>query len=150
MNEDILKDAIFFNAYIERIGAERLNFNKYIIKIEKGNYYTEKEIITVNEDGLIGCFNASLLPSEDEQEKISREFKGIKFPKQITATEAQFKNFIQQKKNKNSVFYEFRTSDRKKIIMVQERRTRADGTKQYIPWTLFSNAGIARDGFVFC
>lgn len=140
MQDDVLKNAHTFNAYIERIGAEKLNFKKYMIKIEKGNYYTEKEIITVNENGVVGCFDASLLPSEDEQEKIIVEFKSIKFPRQIEATTAQTKQFLQKNRRKESVFFEFRSFDRKKIIMIQERRTNKDGTKQYIPWTLFNNA----------
>lgn len=128
--------------YIERIEAEQINFRKFIIKIHKGNYYIESAIISLEPDGAVNSSHKEYAPTDKEQEAIIEGFKGVKFPKQIKANQANVRE-LKKKLNKNSTLYEFYSFNRKSVIMVQERRENKNGSKNYIPWTLFDD-GIWR------
>lgn len=124
-------------AYVERIGAEQINFRKFIVKIYKGNYYHEKAIISVDSDGTVKTSHEDYQPTESEQSQISNDFsKGVNYPSQIQAKKASLKSL---KINKSSDLFVFLSFDRTGIEMVQEKRVKNDGTKQYIPWTLFDD-----------
>src|SRR5271166_2540876 len=64
-------------AYINRIGAEQLNFKRYIIREYIGKYYEEKTLVTINEEGDIHCTNEEYAPSKEESAAIKREWLEI-------------------------------------------------------------------------
>lgn len=125
------------STYIDRIGAEQLNFRRFMVKEHKGKYYVERSLITLHPDGTIHCTNPDHEPTDAEREVIRLEISKMDWPKAILATSAQYSKLVKQLGK--SITYPFHS--RKQgggIIMVQERRETAEG-KRYIPWTMFSD-----------
>jgi len=123
-------------AYIDRIGAEQLNFRRFMVREFKGNYYVEKSLISIGSDCSITCTNEIHEPTEDEVADIMAQLAMVQFPKSILATDAQFKQL--KRKLKGSTLYEFYSRNDDGIIMVQSRIDQ-DGKKQYVPWTYWSD-----------
>ena len=95
MNEDKFSLANFPNlrGYINSIGAEQLNFRKYLIKefTSKG-YYKEKAYIKINDDGEVEC-PEEYRPTEHVANLIKQEIKGVaEWPKVIPFSERQVEN----------------------------------------------------------
>src|SRR4029077_14546734 len=127
-------------AYIHRVGAEQLNFRKFIVRVYTGNYYSERTTITLAADGAITCNNAEYAPTEEEQEAIIAAFLSGNYtvptwvkasPQQLPALKALIGN--------SDPLYEFYDRGTDTIIMVQQRATRAEGGKQYRPWSFWSD-----------
>jgi hypothetical protein len=55
-------------AYIDRIGAEELNFRRFMVKLYRGHYYTERALIVINADGEIECNNKDYAPTKDHSQ----------------------------------------------------------------------------------
>ena len=125
-------------AYLDRIGAEVLNHKRYMVKDHKrytahnhnSQYYYEKAIIRLLDDGEIDCTNELYAPTEAEAAAIKVAVSDVEFPKSILAT-----NIIDLRDK--LVGEPFVFIDRKSglIKMVQERRE----NKIFIPWTFFSD-----------
>lgn len=122
------------NAYIARIGAEKLNFRRYIVRDYRGNYYHERALIRLDAKGKISCTTSEHAPTKEEEGAIAEEIIKISdsWPKATGA-----KNIMKLKLSRDSIF-EFWDLKRKDIIMVQERRGEGAG-KSYHPWTFFSD-----------
>lgn len=125
-------------AYIDRVGAEQLNFRRFMVKEHKGNYYTEKSLIIIKPDNSIFSSKKEFAPTEEELKAIREALAKIEWPKAIGARniDALLKD---NPKSKKENFYEFLSRKDNTITMVQERRENADGSKSYIPWTYFSD-----------
>lgn len=123
-------------AYIERIGAEELNFKRYMVKEYKGHYYSEKAIIKINEHGDIFCSKRDFAPTKEEATNIKAALITEKFPKSILARNV---DKLRELVPGTSTLHEFFSRKEEGIIMVQERRIHKDGTKSYLPWTFFSD-----------
>lgn len=119
-------------AYIDRIGAEELNFRRFMIKERKGVYYLEKSLIKIAADGSISASTLAHRPTKEEAEAIKEEVKNCNWPKAIGATN------LTKLKAKGQL-YTFWDQARKNIIMVQERVEPKEGGKYYLPWTFFSD-----------
>lgn len=124
--------------YIDRIGAEQLNFRRFMVKEHKGNYYTEKSLIIIKPDNTIQCSKKEFAPTEDEAKAIKEALLKVEWPKAIGARNIEALLKLNPK-NKKENFYEFTSRKDNTITMVQERRENADGSKNYIPWTFFSD-----------
>lgn len=128
--------------YMERIGGEQLNFKRIIVKEEVGNYYREVGIVRIQSDGTLLTNRDELMPTTEEQAAIKAVFTdgGYKFPNSIPTTKAQLPN-LQKLIPKSSTLYPVytRATPKSPILMVQERRQLADGSKAYVPWTFFSD-----------
>jgi len=124
------------NSYISRIGAEQLNFRRYMIKDHKGAYYTERAYIKVNPDGTIWCSNIEYAPTEEEAKDIAAEIIKIDFPRAIEASESELDEL--RKKVRGALFpcYSRATGC---VVMAQERVQISPESKAYLPWTLFSD-----------
>lgn len=128
-------------AYIDRIGAEQLNFRRFMVKEHKGNYYTEKSLIIINADFSIRCTNKEHAPTDEEEEAIAQALATVQWPKAIGARNTdKLLETIRAKPEDLFEFYDRRTG---LITMVQQKRIKDDGSKQYMPWTFFSD-GIWR------
>ena len=124
-------------AYAHRIGAERLNFKRYMVKEFKGNYYTEKVIIKVGEDGEIHCSEPAYAPTAEEAAAIRDALRKVEFPKAIKVNDIKV-NELDKLKNPDSVLYKFYDRKDGDIIFVQEAIKTEKG-KVYVPWTYFSD-----------
>ena len=123
-------------AYIDRIGAEELNFRRFMVKIHKGNYYVERAIIVIDsEDFTISCSVKEFEPTKEEVDSIRLALRGEKFPVAIGADSIEgLKKELGARWIAEDVFelWDRRTG---KIRMVQQRLKFADGSKAYRPWT---------------
>ena len=73
-------------AYIDRIGAEQLNFRRFMVKEFKGDsYYTEKVLITIMHDFSLEVTDEKYMPSEEEAAAIKEALKEAEFPTSICA-----------------------------------------------------------------
>lgn len=130
-------------SYLERIGAETLNFRRAMVKERsKGDtYYIERTLVKIAADGAIECSRKEHAPTKDEAEKIKEEFtKGeFEFPKSICATQASFDRWLAAQTGDRGRF--FGLWDRKEggYRMVQERIQLDSGEKVFIPHTLWSD-----------
>ena len=129
-------------AYIERIGAEELNFRKFIVRLYRGShYYHEKCLIKINADCSITVSHSEYAPTTEEATDIKAALLRINYPTHIKATPAQFRS-LQASLGASALLYAF--VDRSKnpnegnVTMVQERVI-IDGKKQYIPWSMWSD-----------
>lgn len=126
--------------YIDRIGAEQLNFKRFMVKEYKGHYYKEKVIIKLNELGEIKCSKREYQPTEEEIAAIKAEVPAhsAKWPKHILAKSLSGLDKFTKAKKDN--LWEFWDRHKGGLTMVQERRHHSKtGLKYYVPWTLYSD-----------
>lgn len=141
--------------YIEHIGATQLNFRRYVIKEEVvgTQYFNERALIRISEDGEVTCNKEEYLPSPDTAEAIKREIQSIRdWPRSVLFNDRHVRQ-LEGIIPKNTVVYKFHVREdclrelQKKnnassdctMIMCQVRYNRDDGGKDYIPWTYFDD-----------
>ena len=131
--------------YLNRIGAEVLNFRRAMVKeyVKGKNYYYEKTLIKIAGDGTISLKNKEHAPTPEEQEAIISAFAETEFPKSIHATRAGYEKFLTDQGINTENFYALYDRRDGQIIMVQQRIRNDDGSKSYLPHTFFSD-GIWR------
>lgn len=134
------------SAYIDRIGAEELNFRRFVVK-EKvhGHYYMERCTIKIANDGTISTNSIEHAPTSDEVAAIKAELaKSYKEEPDRWPKARGAPNILKLKVTHDSNLFIFWDRPRKNIIMCQQRIDLDDGGKYYKPWTFFSD-GIWRD-----
>jgi len=138
------RDVAPLAAYINRVGAQQLNFRKFIIREDRGNYYVEKTIITLAPDGEITCGDAEYAPTGEEAAAIKAAFLNgnFDFPTWVKAPPAKLPE-LRTLIGTSDPLYEFYERGTDTVIMVQQRGRKADGSKQYNPWSYWSD-GIWR------
>ena len=118
-------------AYIDRIGAEQLNFRRFMVKEFRGShYYIEKVLIKIMDDFSIDCRNPAYAPTEEEAAAITSELSKVEFPHSIRASTAQVQELVDGGQVEGNL-YSFYDNARKEVIMCQERRE-TDKGKVYI------------------
>lgn len=126
--------------YIDRIGAEQLNFKRFMVKEYKGHYYKEKVIIKLTPEGDITCGKKEYAPTEEEVAAIKAAVPSFsdKWPKHIAAKSLSgLDKFTKAKKDNLWEFWDRASGG---LRMVQERRLHSKtGLKYYVPWTLYSD-----------
>lgn len=125
--------------YLNRIGAEVLNFRRAMVKIHHGSYYVERALIRLLLDGTVTCSVKDLEPTEDEAREMATELAGVAFPKSILARNA---DGLRAKIGGGTDIYEFwnrRGTEADGLIMCQERRIKTNGTKAYVPWVMMDD-----------
>lgn len=127
-------------AYVQRVGAECLNFRRFMIKEFRGGYYTERALIKIAGDGTVSCSSKEHAPTEEEITNIRSALITEKFPRAILARDASVLRGVLPS---DVQLFEFWSRREPGLIMCQERRVFADGRKGYVPWTFFSD-GIWR------
>lgn len=126
-------------SYIDRIGAEQLNFRRFMIKENKGSYYIERALVKIKDDGSIVCSNAEYDPTPEEIKDISSEISKSKFPKYIEATNVT----LLDRSIATGELFVFLNRKTNNIIMVQERKI-VNGEKVFCPWTMWSDGNWRR------
>lgn len=124
-------------AYINRIGAEELNFRRFMVREYRGasSYYVEKCIIRINSDGTISCTKDEYKPTPQEAEEIKAAILASNFPRAIGARSSDtLRNQLGP-----AQLYEFWDRTNGELLMVQQRIDFNNGTKAYFPWTFFSD-----------
>lgn len=122
--------------YIDRISAEQLNFRRFIVKEYSGSYYTERAIIRISGEGNVTCSDGDYAPTELEAEAIKRAYQRADLPKSIEAPSAQLTALQRLLKGRHWAMWSRASGN---IRMVQERRDNEDGSKDYIPWSFWSD-----------
>jgi Family of unknown function (DUF5906) len=123
-------------AYAARIGADQINFRKYMITRYEGSYPKEKVLIKLDKDGTVYVSDAMYAPTEDEAKAIKEEVSKQTFPESILAGDV--KDLLPLMKS--SIYHEFKDVDGDGLIkMVQERREQEDGGKYFVAWTKFND-----------
>jgi hypothetical protein len=124
-------------AYIDRIGAEQLNFRRFMVKEYHGShYYVEKTLIKINSEMEIECSGRQYAPTEEEAKAIKEELLKVEFPRSIRAGKAQVDDLIASGQIRGQLFT-LLDSTRREVIMCQERWQTKEGKKAYTPWTLY-------------
>lgn len=126
-------------SYIDRIGAEQLNFRRFMVKEYHGRYYVEKTIIKINSDFSIECRDERYAPTPEEATAIAVELKLENFPTYVPATKGQVED-LRKSSRVTGELYAFPDVERKMIRMCQERREGPQG-KYYIPWSCYATKG---------
>lgn len=125
--------------YIDRIGAEQLHFNRFMVKEFKGGYYTEVCLIKI-QDGNISCSIEAYDPTDAERTAIKAALADAKFPTAIGAkTTAGLKRLLPPEAEIYCLTSRSLSKDEGNIVMVQQRIMNNDGSKNYVPWTFFSD-----------
>jgi hypothetical protein len=125
-------------AYIDRIGAEQLNFKRFMVRTWFGAYYKERTVISLDTTtGKITCKDPEFKPSETEASAIKDAIQGANFPKPVEAPNLDTL-FDQHPELRRATLYTFWNRETGLIKMVQERRM-TDKGKAYIPWSGWSD-----------
>lgn len=127
--------------YLNRVGAETLSFRRAMVKERsKGDsYYIERTLIKIESDGAIVCSRNEHKPTKEEAEAIKVGFVGLDFPRSIGASKAGYATWLQSQTGDKGRFFEFWDRRNGNIVMVQERVIKADGSKIFVPWCLWSD-----------
>lgn len=144
MNDDdiLISSNVALKKYLERIGAEVLNFKRFMVKTYKSNYYVEKAIITIDsKDFSIKSSLEEFAPTAEEAEAIRISFKHINFPKRIDADDLNSLKRQLGGSVKAKDLWAFWDRKTGKIRMAQQRLILEDGRKAYLPWTLYNEDG---------
>lgn len=127
--------------YLNRIGAEVLNFRRAMVKINKGAYYIERAMVRIGIDGVVTCSVKELEPTDDEAAAMMGELANVVFPKSVLARNA---DELRRKIGGGADIFEFwnrRGTEADGLIMCQERRIKANGQKAYVPWVMMDDGG---------
>lgn len=133
----LLRESPALAAYVSRVGAEELNFRRFMIKEYKDHYYKEKTLITISSDGSVHCTNPDNAPTDEEREVIAAELVNVEFPTSVKASNIDSLRPLLR----GTEWYELRDVEGDNgVIMVQERRDdEVRGGKNYFPWSYWSD-----------
>lgn len=127
-------------AYIDRIGAEELNFRRFMVKEQKGPYYVERTMIRISSAGDVTCSRKEHAPTAEEAAAIKEAVLREKWPRCVLASMAEA---ARQAERLGGVCHLFWDVARTGIVMIQQRLELETG-KAYVPWTFFSDAAWRR------
>ena len=138
-------------AYLARVGAEELNFRRYMVKDYRGgaNYYVERSLIRIDHEGKIHCSREEHAPTDSEVVAIREALQKIELPKSINVPFKEAELFASARGG-DCFFFPTR-SDANKVILVRERLLKEDGNKAHIPWTYWSDGkwrAMEPDGYL--
>lgn len=130
-------------AYIDRVGAKELSFKTFMVTTYVDQYYIDKCHIRIDTDSrTISCTNSNFAPSAAEETAILAELANRTFPHAVGADsivglvrEIEKRGGRVEKQD----LFELWDRETNKIVMVQRRFQPKGKTKQYHPWTLFSD-----------
>lgn len=125
--------------YIDRIGADQLNFRRFMVRVWRGNYYNEKVLVTLDAEGSITVNNKEYAPTTDEATAIKAAFRVVSFPSCVGASESALERLYEQLGSKEGVFG-FWCQRTSLYVMAQQRIEHENGAKRYMPWTFWSDS----------
>jgi hypothetical protein len=135
--------------YAQRIGAERRNFRRYVVREQErerrlGLYHIDRYIITISVDGEVTIREARRGEVPDEIKPTAAEATAIKTacsdpnwcPKHIAAANTEA---LRAMVGEDATLFEFYDHKGEGIIFVQWRMVRGPGEKSDLPWTFWSD-----------
>lgn len=128
-------------AYLERVGAEELNFRRFMVKqyVGERNYYVERTLIRINADGSISCSREEHEPTAEERKAIGDALQKIDLPKSVHATVESAQAHARTLRGKAFLFYVRRDRGKDLVSMIQERWVKEDGSKIHVAWSFWSD-----------
>jgi Family of unknown function (DUF5906) len=129
------------DAYLTRIGAEELNFRRFMVKeYVKGNhYYVEKTLITIDPDRKLVCSRGEHEPTDKERKEIEAALLLATFPHSMAVAE---RAALIKAADIGGEVYLFRARggpNSGKVIMLQQKFVNEGGGKVYVPWTFWGD-----------
>lgn len=126
------------NAYLTRVGAEELNFRRFMIKdYRKGaNYYVERALIKILPDGTLECNREEYNPTDAERKAIAEEMAKVDVPRSIDATVRNAQRQQEELDGDSFLFVRRRTGE---VAMIQQKFITPAGAKVYVPWSFWSD-----------
>jgi Family of unknown function (DUF5906) len=134
-----LNDIKTLRDYFDRIGAQPRSLRTAVVSENSGIYWKDIAVIRISQNGEIKAPDG-YEPTADETQKIIAECQTVEWPRMV---HIEVKNeridLPPELKNwpKDQLFF-FRSLD-DKLVMIQQRTVRADGSKHYIPWTFWDD-----------
>jgi hypothetical protein len=126
-------------SYIDRVGAEQINFRRFVVKQWIGKY--PKTLATIRiADKKIACDAEEYAPTAEESAAIELELAAVAFPTSVHASRAQVEDLLRSGRIIGTAFVHLDRS-RKEVIFVQGKVERQDGDKYFVPWTPFMGPG---------
>lgn len=140
-------------AYIRRIGAERKNWRRYVIREQiRDLYHYDKYVISISQDGDVdvregrgGKVPDEKKPTPEEQAAIKVEWTAATLPKSIAATDAKLADLrakLRKAQGSEPILFVYRNARRSSdgdIPFVQQRIFRDNGDKADLPWSFWSD-----------
>jgi hypothetical protein len=131
-----LRDLPAVLAYLQRVGADAVNFRKARVVREINGYPKEIGYATFRPDGTIKVHGEMDQPTDSELQLMSLEIMEAEFPQVVTLAAIDYlPEGITLSDSSTLVFHDFD----KRICMLQQRIEREDGGKDYVPWTRWSD-----------
>lgn len=135
-------------SYIERVGAEEINFRKFMIKEyneTRRHYYTERAFIWIDADGVIHASKEEYEPTQIELAAIQAAMIDIKLPKSVRAPKAAALRKMEELDAEIKAWglegrtFAFPSRKDGKVTMLQQTYRHPKSGKQYIPYTMWSD-----------
>lgn len=137
-------------SYVERIGATQMNFRRWIVREQHGNYYREVCVVKIGPDGTITVSEAEYQPTEAEAAAIRLAYSdgSIVVPTSTEARPAAIQDLVplmrlrQQQLTEEDgapIYYEFFNQRTGNLQMVHQRVDMPNGVKKYLPWSFWND-----------
>ena len=124
--------------YLARIGAEEVNFRRFVVRTPAGNGYSrDVAYVRLLKDGTLKCSSPEHEPTKDEAKAIYEAYLKVDIPHEIGASPATVKVLEREIKSKVFAFWSRASGEAR---MCQQRIDTRDGGKAYVPWTYWSDA----------
>lgn len=131
-----LKELPAVAAYLKRVGADAVSFRKARVIKEINGYPKEIGYAKFGSDGSIRVYGSMEKPTHEESELISAELMEAEFPEVVTLAAIDYApDGVNLNDGSTLIFHDFE----KRICMLQQRIDKADGGKDYVPWTRWSD-----------
>lgn len=131
-----LNDIAAVSRYLSRIGAEPRSLRTAVIKEQRGAYWKDIAVITIQKNGDVRCPD-EYAPTEVELALIKEECEKAQWPELN-----KIQNLINLPPMLNDAdkedLYIFRDEEGL-IVMVQQRIENKEGGKAYVPWTYWDD-----------
>jgi hypothetical protein len=148
--EGLYKNIPPLRAYIERIGAEELNFRRFMKRLYFNHYYAEKCTISITNEGDIKVSAPNAIdvsefkPTSEEASEIKAALAEVMkdWPTCVPTTDAAVSRLIrEQNLNRDDVyiFYTRKPEAKGSDVIFVQYRVIIDGKKNYIPYSYWSH-----------
>lgn len=135
-----LTDLPAVRRYLERIDAEPRTFKTAVVSDLIEGYRRDIDVVRFSSLGEVTCRETENQPTEDEATAIKLEFKEAEWPelKRIDRLPDRSKIHPNVANATSKSIFEFRDAENK-IVMIQVRVEKEDGTKNYVPFTYWDD-----------
>jgi hypothetical protein len=131
-----LKELPSVASYLKRVGAKAVNFKRAVVSHEVNGYPKEVGWASFSPDGTIRVRGQMEPPTAAEAERITAELMEAEFPEVVTLAAIDHPpEGVSLTDGSTLIFHDFE----KRICMLQQRIDKADGGKDYVPWTRWSD-----------